>query len=211
MTLHMMNRRSLLALAGSAPLLSGCFYDQFFDVEWDEEVLLHDGRVMVIHVKRKYERMRQSLLRYNPDDIHFRGVEIGFNVSPSQRVSVRTRQPLGCVDQFGLNWFLVISGQGPFGASDESPTRWGRDFTTNEQRLAKLDGAEFLPVQWEEAPPELRYLNLVSNLFFPEFVEWNGGKLTIQMKDKFREKHQFPKIAQITRPIRMNGSLGVKQ
>jgi hypothetical protein len=30
-----LNRRSLIALAGSVPLLSGCFYGQFFDIEWD--------------------------------------------------------------------------------------------------------------------------------------------------------------------------------
>ena len=52
----LIQRRALLAAACSTPLISGCFYDQFFDIEWDEEVLLHDGRVIWVHVKRTFER-----------------------------------------------------------------------------------------------------------------------------------------------------------
>lgn len=206
-----MNRRTVLALVSGAPFLNGCFYDRFFDIEWDEEVRLHDGRVIVVHMKRKYERQRNSLLPYDPDSIQFRGNEMEFNINPSQRVAVKTRQPLGCLDQFGSDWFVVISGQGPYGVVEESPTRWGSDFTTNEQRLAKLVDSEFRAVSWEEAPPNLRYLNIVSNLFYPEFSEWNGKKITLAMKEKFRATHGFPAIARISRPIRMNTVQGKQQ
>lgn len=30
---------------------------RFFDIEWDEDVQLHDGRVIVVHVKRTFERL----------------------------------------------------------------------------------------------------------------------------------------------------------
>lgn len=44
------SRRTLLATAMSIPLISGCLYDRWFDLEWDEEVLLNDGRVIVVHL-----------------------------------------------------------------------------------------------------------------------------------------------------------------
>lgn len=167
------------------------------------EVKLQDGRVIVVHVKRKYERQRQSPLPYDANSIQFRSGTLAFMASASQRVVVKSHQPLGCLDQHGADWFLVVSGQGPFGIADESPTRWGNDFSTMEQRLAKLADGEFVPVNWELAPSELRYLNLVGNLFYPEFPAWNGKILTLAMKSEFRAKHGILTIPQITRPLRM--------
>jgi len=211
MNTQFVQRRALLAIAGSAPLLSGCFYDRFFELEWDEEVQLHDGRVIVVHVKRNYERQQQSVLPYDADSIQFRGIELTFNATSSQRVAVKTRQPIGCLDQFDGVWFLVISGQGPFGDPNESPTRWGRDFTTNEQRLAKLIDGEFRPIEWQQAPSALRNLNLTSNLFYSDFSSWNGKLLTLEMKKGLRVKHGFPSTAQITRPLRMTITSGGKK
>ena len=55
-----MNRRTFAA-AAALPLLEGCkeAYPRFFDIEWDEEVLLHDGRIIWVHVKRTFERRSQ--------------------------------------------------------------------------------------------------------------------------------------------------------
>lgn len=35
------------------------FYPRNFDLQWDEEVQLHDGRIIVVHVKHFYERRLQ--------------------------------------------------------------------------------------------------------------------------------------------------------
>jgi hypothetical protein len=51
-----MKRRIFTAAAVTSPLLAGCVYGQYFDIEWDEEVLLHNGRMIVVHVKRTFER-----------------------------------------------------------------------------------------------------------------------------------------------------------
>ena len=52
--------------------MNGCLYDRWFDLEWDEEVLLSDGRVIVVHLKQTYERLSQSLSRYGGDEPHTR-------------------------------------------------------------------------------------------------------------------------------------------
>jgi hypothetical protein len=46
-----MNRLTFSVAAAALPLLEGCSetYPPFFDVECDEEVLLHDGRVIWVH------------------------------------------------------------------------------------------------------------------------------------------------------------------
>jgi hypothetical protein len=38
-------------------------WPRFFDIEWDEEVLLHDGRITMVHVSRTYERQGKRLDR----------------------------------------------------------------------------------------------------------------------------------------------------
>jgi hypothetical protein len=70
-----MNRRTFNATAVAAPLLTGCVYGQYFDIEWDEEVLLHDGRMIVVHVKRTFTRRT----RFNRWEGFHRDTEISFD------------------------------------------------------------------------------------------------------------------------------------
>lgn len=45
-----------IMVIGATYMLNFGLYPRFFDISWDEEVQLHDGRVIVVHVKRTYER-----------------------------------------------------------------------------------------------------------------------------------------------------------
>ena len=47
---------ALAAVLGLIYVLNFGFYSRFFDIAWDEEVQLHDGRVILVHVKQTYER-----------------------------------------------------------------------------------------------------------------------------------------------------------
>lgn len=73
-----MNRRTFNATAVTAPLFAGCVYGQYFDIEWDEEVKLHDGRMIVVHVKRTFERLSQ-LDQWRGI---YRDTEIAFDAGP---------------------------------------------------------------------------------------------------------------------------------
>lgn len=44
-----MNRRHLIGTACLAPLLTGCIYSRTFELEWEEEALQPDGRIVVVH------------------------------------------------------------------------------------------------------------------------------------------------------------------
>lgn len=67
----------VLVLAGSYVLNFG-LYPRYFTIEWDEEVKLHDGRTLIVHVKRTFERraMLQRWLAYDRD------TEISFDAGP---------------------------------------------------------------------------------------------------------------------------------
>ena len=68
---------ALLLLTALALSLAACSkqYPQFFDIAWDEEVQLHDGRVIMVHVKRTFERYNRSLQWVG----HDRDTEITFD------------------------------------------------------------------------------------------------------------------------------------
>jgi hypothetical protein len=56
------NQKVLAVLAIVVVLAAGYvlkfgLYSRYFDIQWDEEVQLHDGRMIVVHVKRTFERL----------------------------------------------------------------------------------------------------------------------------------------------------------
>lgn len=53
-------------------------WPRYFDIEWDEEVQLHDGRMIVVHVKRTFERHA----RFERWLAHDRDTEISFDAGP---------------------------------------------------------------------------------------------------------------------------------
>lgn len=99
-----------------------CIYDRYFDIEWDEEVLLHDGRVIIVHVKNTYERRGGGLKKYDETKITFRRKELIFEAAPGKFVTFSTRMPVAYLGNFDNDWFVVISGQGPYGNYPELAT-----------------------------------------------------------------------------------------
>ena len=61
-----------------SPLLfGGCKFSRYFDVEWDEEVELFGGKIIIVHIKRGYERTSSI---FDPDLRSIqRSVEITFD------------------------------------------------------------------------------------------------------------------------------------
>ena len=180
-------------------------YPRFFDIEWDEEVKLHDGRVIVVHVKNTYERQKKNSGRYDENSIQFRHKELTFERNPGEKYTLKTRMPLAYLGRFDEKWYIVISGQGPYGNfPDELPTRWGDDFSTRIQRVAILEKETFQPIRWEDAPSALISMNLTDSIFWKDFVAWDGLMLSLNQKLLFQKTHPAPEQGVITRPIRMN-------
>lgn len=77
----MINRRVFLGGLMALPLLTAACqkdYGRYFDIEWDEEVELHNGRIIIVHVKRTFERVTRSMRRSRWNGME-QAIEIGFD------------------------------------------------------------------------------------------------------------------------------------
>jgi hypothetical protein len=186
-------------------------WPRYFDIAWDEEVQLHDGSVILIHVKGNFQRLGMHLFPY--EKTLFRGSEFAFKDPQTQEViSVKSRLGISLIDKINGNWYLVLRRQGPHGYPDETPSHWGDDFTENEERLAKLKQGRFVPVSWDEAPPNsLEKTNLFSTGRIDVLATFDGKRMTLLDKKNLRlTDPQGPGADEISRPLRMKQTQGVQ-
>lgn len=203
---HIKNILSWLLLALFAFLIyvwNFGLWPRYFDITWNEEVQLHDGRVIVVHIKRTYQRLGMRLFQY--DDAIGRLNEISFKTNPGHReIVLRTGLGLSFLDQIGGNWYLVLDGQGPEDRPEEPPSYWGHDFNQSEQRLAMLSGDKFVPIRWEQAPQSIQRRNLLFT-GMPRDQLASISKKLITLDIKRQLEHQYPphpEARDITRPLR---------
>lgn len=77
-----------------------------FELAWDEEVQLHDGRIINVHIKRSYER-RHLLSSW--DAVH-RATEISFDAGPPLGRFTTRIQPhdVALIDQKDQIWYFGL-------------------------------------------------------------------------------------------------------
>jgi hypothetical protein len=107
-----MKRRKLLVTAAAAlPLLNGCDYESEYLLSWDEEVLLHDGRMIVVRVTRHFTRSLS--LPWLRTQYILRDMEIAFDAGPP-RGRYRRRfagyESIEMIEHKDGNWYLLILG-----------------------------------------------------------------------------------------------------
>jgi len=112
--LFSMNRRAFLGSLMTAPLLTTACqkdYGQYFDIEWDEEVELHNGRIIVVHVKRTFERITGSMRRSRWKGMR-RATEIVFDAGG--RIGIYKRKFNGYdINYIGYSygkWYISLAG-----------------------------------------------------------------------------------------------------
>ena len=93
-------------------LLGGCKFSRYFDVEWDEEVELFGGKIIIVHIKRGYERT-SSILDPDLRSIQ-RSVEITFDAGG--RIGIFKRKfdnyDVCYINKSGNNWYILLGGIG---------------------------------------------------------------------------------------------------
>ena len=86
----------------TAPLLTTACqkdYRQYFDIEWDEEVELHNGRIIIAYVKKTFERVRH--MRY----YRWRGMREATEISFDAGGQIRFyKKKSGCKSCFETSW-----------------------------------------------------------------------------------------------------------
>lgn len=187
---HSFPRRSLLAAFASLPFLSACIYDREFILEWDEEVQLQDGRVIVMHSKQTYMRIEQGLTRYG-GLIRPLDRTISFDGGPSiGQVTQLFKgfQPI-FLDHYEGTWYTVIVG-GHYPKSREMPGQnWGAYDGPRAHHVAKFLGGRFVPVALAELPAKFEFPNLMVRVHPKDHEQFAGKRLDLADKVEWKKKY----------------------
>jgi hypothetical protein len=198
-----MNRRTLLTTAVVTPLLNGCLYDRWFDLEWDEEVQLTDGRVIVVHLKQTYERLGQSFSRYGGTNLT-RDTTLTFDAGGSTgRVTQLFKgfHPM-FIGFYDGQWYAVLYGA-YYARSRELPGQdWGELEGPYGQWAIQLDRGKWVPMSMGQLPDPFQ----TPNVFMlygtaSEHALFNGKTITLQDKKKWLSDHPLGYAhVRLTRP-----------
>ena len=198
-----MKRRALLGTALSSLLLSACVYGKNFDLEWDEEVQLHDGRTIVVHLKYTYRRLYQGLTPYS-----------GTNQPLDTTLSFDAGIPTGVVTQWFKGflpmflgqydgvWYAVLYGN-YYDDSRKVPGQdWGEMEGPYGQWAIKLIDGAWKPISMAELPSVFQTPNVLM-LYgsAQEHADFAGHRVTLQDKANWLEKHPLGYAdVRLTRP-----------
>lgn len=151
-----MNRRTALIIAGSAPLLAACFYDQYFDIEWDEEVQLHDGRVIVVHVKRTFERVVGGIAKFERWRGVHRDTEISFDAGGTigRFTKKFQRYDVDFIHSKDGYWYIYLLNT--TGTPPVKLVEWNAAFL-----ILKLDGEIDQAQSWSQLPTAFLTRNIM--------------------------------------------------
>lgn len=166
------------------------WYPRYFDIEWDEEVQLHDGQVIVVHVKNTYERLHREFGRYT--SVIQRDTEISFETGSAagrMKQLLKGGRPLILDQQDGI-WFLVFSWSSHWSPHLLQGQNWGPDQNGNGQHIATLQGMQFKPVsicfltdQFQQPNFLLRYADAET------LSKFNGKLVTLRHKREYLDKY----------------------
>lgn len=186
-----MNRRTLLGCVAALCLLTGFFWPDFFDLEWDEEVLLPDGQTIVVHRKQHFQRYSKGLTPYGGVN---RPLDTTLTLDAGGASGRVTQLFMGFRPLFlgrdGDTWYAVIIGN-YYGKSREVPGQdWGDLEGPYGQWAVKLVGEKFVPISMLELPATFKKPNML--LLYgdaKELSQFDGKRVTWADKAKWEEIH----------------------
>jgi len=197
-----MNRRHLIGTACLAPLLTGCIYSRTFELEWEEEALQPDGRIVVVHRKQKYERLTQGLTPYGGRNLFWEStltIDVG---PPVGRVSQLFRGfwPMFVGDHANV-WYAVIAGGYPGRPPGVEAQNWGTFETDSSQLAIKLVDGKWRPISLMELPEVFQKPNLlIPAEDLSKLARFDGKRVRLSDKGSVGREPSSPETALLLRP-----------
>ena len=175
------SRRKLMAAMLSPLLLGGCKFSRYFDVEWDEEVELFGGKIIIVHIKRGYERTSSI---FDPDLRSIqRSVEITFDAGG--RIGIFKRKfdnyDVCYINKSDNNWYILLGGIG-----------FVRKRIVSQAipiLIIHQDGQEVPASSWMEVPYFSRENIMPPTPNAAGVLHFNGKLLTIAAKEAHWKKY----------------------
>lgn len=163
----------VLAIGAMIYINQNGIYPRYFDIAWDEEVQLHDGRVIVVHVRRTFERL-SGFNRWR--GVH-RNTEITFDAGGDLgRISRKfQRYDIDFLHNKNNDWYLAL------GVTTGTPPI---ELITWEKSVLVLwaDGTQ-TSINKAELPSEFRYFNIMPvTPSIAGVAKFDGRKLSIAEK-----------------------------
>jgi hypothetical protein len=199
-----MNRRTILSATLALPLLPGCYKPGPFDLVWDEEVLLPDGRVIVAHMTHTYMRLESSLAEFggtsSPRDTTME-FDAGAGIGIVKQL-FKGFEPMFLGQKDGV-WYAILIGGYRFKNRSLPGQDWGDIEGPHGQLAIKLVDGKWLPTSLRAFPPEFQRPNML--LLYgtaKELSVFHQQRVTLKDKAAWLEKHPlgYADVA-ITRPL----------
>ena len=181
-------RRGLVMATLSTPLLTGCLWPRFFDLGWDEEVQLHDGRVIVVKVKYTYERLDGGITfnRYEPSIL--RNTEFSFDAGPpiGRFSQLFQKHRVDLIEYFNGKWyFLLETVGGSFTVETVNGRKeaWGSIQNASGHKCWSLDEKGLSQSSINDLPTALLKINvLMDSVPLKTLAKLDGTYVTLAQK-----------------------------
>jgi hypothetical protein len=162
-------------------------WPRFFDIEWDEEVLLHDGRVIVVHVKHIYQRKGLRLEQF-PEDTYSRGMEFSFEINPQKKLFTHyfKRGVLNFLDQKDGKWYI-----GYYADSGDESSEIGSLEIYPHIAILNQDLSITKPKSFNEVPVEIKEVNIMPATPSAKVLSKFNGK-TLTLPTKMQHWKEYP-------------------
>lgn len=153
-------------------------WPKFYDIEWDEEVQLHDGRLIMVHIKRTYERRGMRLEQYPEDP---RQISMGFSFDTGRQnifEHIFKRGTLHFLDEKDGKWYIGYNAD-----SGDNSVEIGTRSLYPHVAILHADGSIDKPNNWYEIPAEIKSANILPATPNPNIIsKFNKKKLTVVEK-----------------------------
>lgn len=186
-----MRRRLLLAIAAVLPLLASCHRPGWTDLVWSEEVLLPDGRTVVVNMTHTY-------FCFN-----YRFKEFGGTCSPNDTtMTLNTGAAAGLVTQLfkgfqpmflgeknGI-WYAILIGGYRYKNREIPGQDWGDQQGPYGQWAIRLVDGRWQPMPLADFPVEFQRPNML--LLYgtgQELSKFQHGRVTLQDKSDWVAVH----------------------
>ena len=171
---HGLTALAIAVVLGVTYVMNFGLYPRFFDITWDEEVQLHDGRVIVVHVKRTFERV-SGFEKWRGIQ---RDTEISFDAGGAVGRFIKSfqRYDIDFLHEKDGQWFIYLvttSGTPPVKLVD-----WNSAFL-----ILKSNGELEAASSWDQLPKEFQSRNIMPPS--PDALgisRFNNTKLTLEVK-----------------------------
>ena len=197
---------AILIVAGVIYMDNFGLYPRYFDIGWDEEVQLHDGRVILVNVKYTYERLsRLTFDRY--DRTILRNTEFSFDAGPpiGRFTQLFQKHRVDMVEYFNGKWYLLLQTAG-VALILKTETGWKEDWgsaqNSSGQKCWSLDERGLAQASINDLPDEILKINmLMDGAPVGELAALDGTRVTLHQKAELLRKYRLnPSEAQIERP-----------